>query len=114
MSPNEYQTQALRSESTNYLPVHPRLLHGAMGLCTEAGELQDTLKKTIFYNHPLDRDNLLEEMGDILWYLAILCSALDTDLEFIMRLNIAKLRTRYPSGWTTDDEQARRDQKGAS
>ena len=101
---NTYIDDALRTESGNF-PLdeskYPegstdRLLHAAMGLTTEAGEFLDALKKHLFYGKPLDLVNLREEIGDIMWYLAIACSALGTDFETEQARNIAKLRKRYP------------------
>lgn len=76
------------------------LLHAAMGICTEAGELQDQLKRYIFYGKQLDVVNLEEELGDICWYVAILCKALGVDWENALKKNIAKLKARYPDKFT--------------
>jgi NTP pyrophosphatase (non-canonical NTP hydrolase) len=79
-----------------------RLLHGAMGLCTEAGELQDQLKKHIFYGKPLDVVNIAEECGDLFWYLAETLTAIDARFIDVMHRNIEKLRARYPEKFTED------------
>ena len=97
-----YQRAALRTESTTYQPIDPRLLHAAYGIVTEAGELLDAIKKATFYGKPLDTVNVAEEIGDLMWYIAIACDALATDLGDIMDRNIAKLRTRYPDKFTTE------------
>jgi NTP pyrophosphatase (non-canonical NTP hydrolase) len=105
----DYQTEALRTESA-MRPLGPRyicedgenrtdynrLLHAAMGMATEAGEFLDPIKKHLFYGKPLDLVNLREEVGDLLWYIAIACDALDTTIDAEMQRNIAKLRKRYP------------------
>ena len=80
-----------------------RLLHGAMGLCTEAGEFQDALKRYIFYGSDLDVSNLKEECGDIAWYLAEIMNALGLSFEDVLRLNCEKLRRRYPEKFTNID-----------
>lgn len=72
-----------------------RLMHGAIGLCTESGEIQDTLKKHIYYGAVLDRENLVEELGDVLWYVALLCNALQVSMDDVMDRNIEKLKRRY-------------------
>lgn len=77
-----------------------RLLHATMGLCTESGELTDQLKKHLFYGKELDRVNLIEEAGDLMWYLAILFDELNTSFEEVMSSNSAKLRSRYPQKFT--------------
>lgn len=80
-----------------------RLLHGAMGVSTESGELLDALKKHIYYGKPLDVVNLKEEVGDCLYYLAMICDTLGITIEDAMRLNVAKLAKRYPEGFTQQD-----------
>lgn len=84
----------------DFKPV--RLLHAAIGMCTETGELQDQLKKHIFYGKPLDTTNLVEEMGDLMWYVGIMCDTLKVSLEDVMIKNIAKLKARYPEKFTED------------
>jgi NTP pyrophosphatase (non-canonical NTP hydrolase) len=70
-----------------------------MGLCGESGEVIDILKKHIFHGHELDREHLLEELGDVAWYLNEAAYALDSSLEEIFDRNIAKLKKRYPQGF---------------
>jgi len=69
--------------------------HVADGLVTEAGEFKDVLKKYKFYAKELDYINLIEEMGDILWYLAKGCRELGVTMEEVMEVNINKLKRRY-------------------
>lgn len=100
----EYQQLAERTEApiTGELlarlsePETARLLHGAIGLCTEAGELQDAIKRHVYYGKPLNRVNLLEELGDVLWYVALVGNFLGVSLEIVAERNIEKLRSRYP------------------
>lgn len=100
----EYIQQALRTESISDCRFeHPntsRLIHAAMGMCTEAGEFMDALKKELFYGKLLDPVNLKEELGDLLWYIAIAMNVLGTDFPTEMKRNITKLRTRYPEKFT--------------
>lgn len=103
MNPIEYQIKCLKTESADYEKIklrlatrrNVRLLHGAMGLETEVGELQDALKKYFFYGKEIDEVNLKEEIGDCLWYISLLCSELKTTFSEIMELNINKLAKRY-------------------
>lgn len=94
-----YIQDAIRTES---IPdIQPsleqiRLLHAAMGLSTESGEFVDAMKKNIFYGKPIDRTNLKEELGDLFWYMAIAADALGTTFEELQRVNIEKLKFRYP------------------
>lgn len=74
-----------------------RILHGAIGMSTEAGELLDNVKKYVFYGKPIDTVNVQEEIGDTLWYIAIICHELNIkNFDDIMETNIEKLRIRYP------------------
>lgn len=105
-----YTQDALRTESRpglqNWLNNFPtechatRMLHGLLGVQSEAGELADALKRTLYYGQPIDRTNLIEEIGDLCWYLAILADACGTTLEHCQARNIAKLRQRYPEKFT--------------
>lgn len=80
-----------------------RLLHAAMGLCTEAGEFVDQLKKHIFYGKPLDTVNLMEELGDSTWYERIALDALETNYLEMLRRNVAKLKARFPEKFTEEN-----------
>lgn len=114
MKPSEYVANALRTESkdfekiTNNFVKSPdstkllRLLHASMGMNTEASEITDALKKHIFYGKPLDTVNIAEELGDLLWYIAIASDALGTSIEAIMETNIAKLKARYGDKFTEE------------
>lgn len=81
----------------------------ALGLAGEAGEVCDLLKKGIFHQKGVDRIELGKEMGDVCWYLAAIASKYQIDLSAILEANIAKLRARYPNGYTAEDSQARID-----
>lgn len=79
-----------------------RLLHVAMGLCTEAGEFLDALKKWIYYGKPLDTTNLIEELGDGSWYQRIGVAELEITFQDMLQRNVAKLRARYPEKFTEE------------
>ena len=70
-----------------------------MGLCGEAGECIEILKKHYFQCHELDRRHLAKELGDVAWYLAIAAYAIDYPLSDIFKNNIDKLKQRYPDGF---------------
>jgi NTP pyrophosphatase (non-canonical NTP hydrolase) len=76
-----------------------KLILGALGLAGESGEVVDLIKKWSFAGHDLDADDLLNEMGDVLWYIALMCSAFGWTLEDVIAANVAKLRRRYPDGF---------------
>lgn len=79
-----------------------RLLHAAIGMCTESGEFIDQLKKHIFYGKPLDKVNLKEELGDMLFYIGIAMDELGTDFDTEQRKNIAKLKARYGDKFSSE------------
>lgn len=107
----DYLKQVSRTVSKNYAEINERLdssiilnlLHGAVGICTEGGELLDTLKKFIFYGKNLDTVNIVEEIGDVLWYIGLICLTLDIPLEEVMTKNINKLKVRYPEKFIKDN-----------
>ena len=101
MEINEYQELALRTINKD-LNKRDVLINGGMGLCGEAGEAIDIIKKHISHNHELDKKHLIEELGDVAWYLAELAYALDVPLEEIFKGNIEKLKRRYPDGFSTE------------
>lgn len=71
------------------------------GLCSEAGEVAGIFQK-IYQGHEVDHDHLKKELGDVLWMVAEICHAYGFELEDIMRLNIEKLKARYPEGFDTE------------
>ena len=107
MTINEYQQMALRTESPT-TTITDRMLQGAMGLCGESGEYIDILKKHMFQGHDLDKEHMAKELGDIAWYLAVSADAIDYDLETIFKMNIDKLKARYPEGFEVSKSTDRR------
>ena len=98
---NDYQRQAMTflNPAMNRKDV---LINGVMGLCGEAGEAIDIVKKYLHQGHELDKQKLAQELGDIAWYLAETAYALDIPLEKILRANLEKLKKRYPEGFSTE------------
>lgn len=76
-------------------------LNAALGLSGEVGELNDMLKKWVFHEKQLDTEHLKREIGDIYWYLALICDSFELNLDEIMQINIDKLKARYPKGFDT-------------
>jgi len=101
MTINEYQNLAMRTLNPA-LDKRDVLINGVMGLCGEAGEAIDIVKKHLAQGHPLDREALIKELGDVAWYLAETAYALNIPLEDVMQRNIDKLRKRYPQGFEAD------------
>lgn len=107
----QYQEDASKTDAKNYQPVvdrmadqdTARLIHYAFGLGTEAGELQDAVKKFVAYGKPLDKTNIKEEVGDLLWYIARICTLNGWTIQEVMDLNINKLKSRYPEKFTEEN-----------
>ena len=79
----------------------PRLLTAALGLTAEAGEFTEVVKKIILQGKPYNNENVFHmkrELGDICWYIAQACMALDTTFDEIIEMNVNKLEARYPGG----------------
>ena len=79
----------------------PPLITAAFGLTAEAGEFTEVVKKIILLGKPYNEENVFHmkrELGDICWYLAQACMALDTSFDEIMEMNVDKLKARYPGG----------------
>ena len=78
-----------------------QLLTAALGLTAESGEFTEIVKKIILQGKPYNEDNVFHmkrELGDICWYLAQACMALDTTFDEIIEMNVEKLESRYPGG----------------
>ena len=79
----------------------PQLLTAALGVSAEAGEFTEIVKKIILQGKPYNEDNIRHmkiELGDVLWYIAQACMALDTTFDELMEMNFQKLTKRYPAG----------------
>lgn len=117
MNANEYQKLAMR---TNDGRATERLMYrnmindsskehdiggifnACLGLSGEVGEFNDMIKKWIFHENELDVDHAKKEMGDILWYVAMMCESFGWDMGEIMQMNIDKLMARYPEGFDVE------------
>jgi len=108
-----YQKEAQRTEAVideqieSRISNCARLTHGMIGIATESGELLDQLKKYIYYGNNLDKINIYEELGDVMWYIALICNELDFSIEDVMKTNIDKLKTRYPEKFSKEDSDNR-------
>ncbi len=79
-----------------------KLTLGALGLAGEAGEVVDIVKKWRYQGHGFDALRFRDEMGDVLWYLALMCSAFGWTLDDVMAANIRKMHERYPDGFSIE------------
>lgn len=99
MDLNEYQKQALRTAAHLMRKTDIDFGVVALGVAGEAGEVADYVKKVIGHGHKMDKDKLIKELGDVMWYVAVMASMLDVPLSDVAVTNIAKLKARYPDGW---------------
>ena len=103
---NESLDYAALLSRTNKLEIEddcnvPQLLTAALGLTAEAGEFTEVVKKIILQGKPYNEENVFHmkrELGDICWYIAQACMALDTTFDEIIEMNVDKLQARYPGG----------------
>lgn len=95
---NTYQMAAMRTANEKCL----NLANAGLGLTGEAGEAADIIKKHLFHGHELDKEALVKELGDVLWYVALAADLIGVKLADIMLLNVAKLRERYPDGFSEE------------
>ncbi|MBC7561487.1 MAG: nucleoside triphosphate pyrophosphohydrolase family protein [Gemmatimonadaceae bacterium] len=107
MTLDEYQQLAARTIGTR---THAdQLSNMALGLAGEAGETADMLKKHLFHGKPLDPDEVMKELGDVMWYVAGMATAMGMSLDDVAQRNVDKLRTRYPDGFSAEASALRRD-----
>ena len=110
----EFVQEVTSAPSTNYVDLVQRLnlleaedadvcklLTAALGLTAESGEFTEVVKKIVFQGKPYNKENVFHmkrELGDICWYIAQACMALDTTFDELIEMNVDKLKARYPGG----------------
>jgi NTP pyrophosphatase (non-canonical NTP hydrolase) len=114
---DEYQGLAMRTASnewptTEELVRNRPLLLVALGLAGEGGEVADNVKKWLNHGHPIDYDKIDKEVGDILWYCARYAQMRGLSLNRLARINVEKLRARYPQGFTSERSLHREGENG--
>ncbi len=100
-------------EGIKLTPEQSSLLHSAVGNVTESIEFLDAVRKHVFDGQPLDEDNVIEEIGDLCFYLEAACQAIKMKRADIEELNVAKLCERYKDGYSDQQAQDRADKAGA-
>lgn len=101
MNFTEYQELAARTLGRDRTHEQ-QLANAALGLTGEAGEVAEVIKKHLFHATPLDRDAIIKELGDCLWYIGAFATVLDLSMDDIAQRNIDKLKKRYPEGFDTE------------
>lgn len=100
MTGNEYQKLAARTIDKNLAPKGQEH-HALYGMCGEIGELHSIYQKA-YQGHKFDEVHARKELGDLMWFIAEYCTAMDWTLESVMTENIEKLKERYPDGFDAE------------
>lgn len=111
----DYQTEALRTAKF-YKTLSANLLHASIGLSTEVGEFNTEVKRHAIYEKPLTPEmkaHMTEELGDIMWYIALAADNLGVTMEQLAVANIAKLSRRFPERYSDASAEGRADKGGA-
>jgi len=109
MNPQEYieETRRTRPPKKGRLDLH--FVQSGMGIASEAGEILGLIEKSYCQGHNVDQAKLKKEVGDLMWYAAMLLDEFDWTFEEVFDANIAKLKARYPEKFTTEDSIRRKD-----
>jgi NTP pyrophosphatase (non-canonical NTP hydrolase) len=103
---DEYQGYALRTLASDVAKDRMKVfLNAATGLSSETGEINEIIKKHFFHGHPWNADtqvHMKKELGDLAWYFALMCHAIGVRPSDVLMTNIAKLKARYPAGFSTE------------
>ena len=119
MTGKEYQVLAMRTNDDKYTNILNNLINSegcsdnfdddikigelinaTLGLFGEAGELSEYIQKGVFHDFSFDKKQLINGLGDIMWYVAQCCNSLNISLDDVMQSNINKLKERHPDGYT--------------
>lgn len=108
---HESERTLARKPLADYPPEEMKLKQSVMGLgiAGEAGEVADLIKKHVGHGHDLDRNKLVKELGDVLWYIAAIATLNGLSLADVAITNVAKLRLRYPEGFSEEASRNRKD-----
>lgn len=117
MESNDYQKQALddgeiskrvrQSMNNFYLFNCEELLYAGLGLASESGEVSNIINKWIGQGAGFNKKDLVEELGDVLWYVAKLCDCVGVNISHVMQANLDKLHKRYPYGFNVEQANKR-------
>ena len=99
MELSDYQKKAMRTANKG-LSDNDQLMNGVIGIGGEAGELLNKIKKHKYQGHDFSVVEIVEELGDIMWYVALVADSIGWNIDTIAQNNIAKLEKRYPEKFT--------------
>lgn len=103
-----YQSAAVATMSKEPDDLKTRLAICALGLTGEAGEVADHVKKHLGHGHDLDVEKIIKEIGDVIWYAAVMAHVLGVKLSEVTAKNVAKLKARYPKGFSVEASKNRK------
>lgn len=109
MKTEQYAVLALRT-AKDFGSLEMDIMHAAAGMAGESGEVIDLVKKVIYYGKAIDRNKVLVELGDLLWYANLMIAKLDSSWAEVFDMNIAKLEARYPDLRFDADKAINRDE----
>ena len=104
-----YQLDVLKY-APDYQHYMPNVLYAAIGMCGEAGEVSELIKKYAYHGRPIDTEHLVRELGDVLWYVSYMADLFGYPLGQIMAMNQEKLAKRYPDGKFDADRSRNREE----
>jgi NTP pyrophosphatase (non-canonical NTP hydrolase) len=98
----EYEAAAARTDESGELAAERDIVYHVLKIAGEAGEIANLFGKARGQGHTIDTGKVILESGDVLWHLARLVNRLGYTLADVARMNVAKINTRYPEGFTVD------------
>lgn len=101
MTLNEYQKLASRTINTDLKNPREMEMHALHGMVGEIGEIHSIYQK-MYQGHTVDEEHLKKELGDLLWFVAEYCTAMNWWMDHVAQMNIDKLRARFPEGFEVD------------
>ena len=101
MEIKEYQKRSTRTLNKE-LFTKEQLMNMALGISGESGEIADIFKKVLFQGHDLKIEDVIGELGDVMFYIVNLCTLLEIDIRFVLEYNVDKLQKRYPEGFDSN------------
>ena len=108
MTMNQYQKLAEKTSGAGEFGERRQII-AALGLAGEAGEFANMVKKLTAHGHTISQEEIVDELGDVLWYLAEAATAFDLELDDVAKKNIEKLSARYPEGFSQERSRNRKD-----
>jgi len=111
MNLDDYQDASRRTLNVDW-PEREQIANAVMGLAGEAGEIAELFKKQLYHGHNISAMQIIDELGDLMWYLAAIASLEGLSLDDIAQANIDKLWQRYPNGFNPEDSIRREDVNG--